>query len=75
MPGTTLMVYKKGKSIKNPQTGAMLELPGKKVGFVNVDYSFGDDDFTEISFVTLVSGAISDDLQSYYLSNQWLVRS
>lgn len=74
MTGSTLVVYKKGKTIKNPQTGAMLELPGKRVGSVKVEYSYGEDDFTEISFVSLVSGSISDDLQTYFLSNKWSVK-
>ena len=70
MPGSSLIVYKKGKIIKNPQTGAMLELPGKKVGSVMVNYSFGEDDFNEISFVSLIDGELSDDLQNYYISDK-----
>ena len=69
-PGTNLVVYKKGRTIKNPQTGAMLELPGKKAGTVRVNSSFGEDAFSEISFVSLINGEISDDLQKYYLSDQ-----
>ena len=70
LPGANLIVYKKGRMIKNPQTGAMLELPGKRAGSVRVDYSFGEDAFSEISFVTLIDGEISDDLQNYYLSDK-----
>lgn len=43
-------VYKKGKSVKNPQTGMMIELPGSKVGEVTVISSIGDTPETEISF-------------------------
>ncbi len=43
-------VYKKGKSVKNPQTGMMIELPGTKVGEVTVISSIGDTPETEISF-------------------------
>ena len=43
-------VYKKGKSVKNPQTGMMIELPGSKVGDVTVISSIGDTPETEISF-------------------------
>lgn len=43
-------VYKKGKSVKNPQTGMMIELPGSKVGEVTVISSIGDTRETEISF-------------------------
>ena len=70
LPGANLIVYKKGRIIKNPQTGAMLELPGRKAGSVRVDYSFGDDAFSEISFVTLIDGEISDELQNYYISDK-----
>lgn len=70
LTGANLIVYKKGRMIKNPQTGAMLELPGKRAGSVRVDYSFGEDAFSEISFVTLIDGEISDDLQNYYLSDK-----
>jgi len=67
--GTILNVYKNGKTITNPQTGAKLELPGKRVGSIRVDYSFGEDAFSEISFVSLIDGVISDDLQNYYISD------
>ena len=43
-------VYKKGKSVKNPQTGMMIELPGSKGGEVTVISSIGDTPETEISF-------------------------
>lgn len=43
-------VYKKGKSVKNPQTEMMIELPGSKVGEVTVISSIGDTPETEISF-------------------------
>jgi len=44
-------------------------LPGKRVGSIRVDYSFGEDAFSEISFVSLIDGVISDDLQNYYISD------
>jgi len=67
--GTILNVYRNGKVITNPQTGAKLELPGKKTGAIRVDYSFGEDAFSEISFVSLIEGEISEDLQNYYISD------
>ncbi len=68
--GTSLVVYKKGKSIKNPQTGAMIELPGKKVGLITVNNSFGEDAFSEISFASLIEGELSDDFEQYYISDK-----
>lgn len=68
--GTKLVVYKKGKKIKNPQTGAMIELPGKQVGHLEVAYSYGQDDFSEISFASLVDGLINEDFGNYYVSDK-----
>lgn len=65
VPGVELDVYKIGRQVKNPQTGVMLSLPGKKVARISVDESFGDDEFTEVSYVSLVSGDIADDLTGY----------
>jgi curli biogenesis system outer membrane secretion channel CsgG len=67
-PGKQLQVFKKGKKIKNPQTGALIELPGKKVAVIQIDMSFGEDEFNELSYTSLFSGEISDDLSSYYLT-------
>ena len=68
--GSKLIVYQKGKTIKNPQTGAMIELPGKKVGTISIESSFGDDEFSEISFATLDDGELSDDFSNYYISDK-----
>ena len=62
-------VYKKGKSVKNPQTGMMIELPGSKVGEVTVISSIGDTPETEISFCSCSGGDL--DLtkisENYYI--------
>jgi len=49
-PGTKLYVYELGRKVKNPQTGAMISLPGSKVGSLSVVSSSGTDEFNEISF-------------------------
>lgn len=62
-------VYKKGKSVKNPQTGIMIELPGTKVGEITVISSIGDTPETEISFCSY-SGEdldISKISEDYYI--------
>lgn len=62
-------VYKKGKSVKNPQTGIMIELPGTKVGEITVISSVGDTPETEISFCSY-SGEdldISKISEDYYI--------
>lgn len=69
-PGLRLFVYLIGERIKNPQTGAMITLPGRRVAEVQVISSFGEDEFNELSFVSIVSGEISRPLGDYYLSDQ-----
>ena len=62
-------VYKKGKSVKNPQTGMMIELPGSKVGEVTGISSIGDTPETEISFC-IYSGEgldITKISENYYI--------
>lgn len=69
-PGLRLHVYLVGERIKNPQTGAMITLPGRRVAEVQVISSFGEDEFNELSFVSVISGEISRPLSDYYLSDQ-----
>jgi curli biogenesis system outer membrane secretion channel CsgG len=64
--GTVLYVYKSGRVVDNPQTGAQVILPGRKVATVSVIQSFGDE-FNEVSFVDVVNGAIGTDLTKYYI--------
>lgn len=49
--GMTFSVMTKGKRVKNPQTGIMITLPGKKVGEAKVLMTGGDTPETEYSFV------------------------
>ena len=69
-PGLRLFVYLNGERIKNPQTGSMITLPGRRVAEVQVISSFGEDEFNELSFVSVVSGEITRPLGDYYLSDQ-----
>ena len=66
-PGLLLTVYSKGKSIKNPQTGAMIELPGKNVGEITVLATMGDDEFNELSYASLTQGSLTKKLENYYI--------
>ena len=65
--GLELKVYAMGKLIKNPQTGAMISLPGKEVASISVITTFGEDEFNEISYVRLVGGNLDTDLSKYYV--------
>ena len=54
-PGMTFAVKKKGKKVKNPQTGILITLPGKKVGQAKIVESGGDTPETEYSFVEVTT--------------------
>jgi curli biogenesis system outer membrane secretion channel CsgG len=71
MPGAKFSVYTKGKKVKNPQSGMMVELPGKKVGEVTVKSSYGDTPETEISFCSYSGEAMdAEQLENYYLMEE-----
>lgn len=66
--GDTFNVYKKGKSVNNPQTGMNVELPGKKVGSVTVISSFGETVENELSICEYEGEAIdAENLGNYYI--------
>lgn len=69
--GDKFVVYKKGKIVKNPQTGLDIELPGTKVGTVTVLQSVGETPETEISFCSYEGDAIdTGKLSVYYISDK-----
>lgn len=66
--GDTFEVVEKGKSIKNPQTGMMIELPGKTAGKVKIDFCGGEDPLNEFSMVSFTEGNIDkSDLSKYII--------
>lgn len=66
--GDQFGVYKKGKIVKNPQTGMNVEMPGKKIGKVTVVSSFGDLPENELSFCTYKGEELNlDELSNYYI--------
>lgn len=66
--GDIFQVVEKGKSVKNPQTGMMMELPGKDVGKVKIDFSGGDNPQNEFSMVSFIEGEIDkQNLSNYYI--------
>lgn len=67
-PGDTFAVMTKGKKVKNPQTGVMIELPGKQIGTVTIESSAGDTPETEFSLVSYNGDSIdSKKLFDYYI--------
>ncbi len=67
--GDTFAVKMKGKKVKNPQTGVMIELPGKQIGTVAIAATGGDTPETEFSYVTYTGSTPIDSnkLADYYI--------
>lgn len=66
--GDTYDVVEKGRSVKNPQTGMMIELPGKTVGKIKVDFTGGDTPINEFSMVSFSEGGVDKlKLNNYYI--------
>ena len=69
--GDVFTVYKKGKTVTNPQTGLKIELPGTKVGTVSVLQCIGDTPETEISFCSYEGEELdTSTLENYYISDK-----
>ncbi len=51
-------VYKRGKKVKNPQTGMFIELSGQLIGKIKVQQLSGNNPSNEISLCTVLSGNI-----------------
>ena len=71
MAGDQFTVMSRGKSVKNPQTGMMIELPGKVVGKIKVDMTGGETIDNEYSIVSFSEGKIdATQLGSYIITQQ-----
>lgn len=66
--GDVYEVVQKGKSVKNPQTNMIIELPGKTVGKISVEFLGGDNPQSEFSMVSFIEGSIDpENLNNYYI--------
>ena len=69
--GDKFALYKKGKTVKNPQTGMNVELPGSKLGEVTILTSFGDTPETEVSLCSYEGDAVdAENLSNYYIMDK-----
>ncbi len=69
--GDKFNLYKKGKTVKNPQTGMNIELPGTKIGEVTIVTSFGDTPESELSYCTYEGEAVdTENLSNYYIMDK-----
>lgn len=61
-------VIEKGRSVKNPQTGMMIELPGKPVGKIRIDFMGGETPISEFSIVSFIDGHVDPQrLDEYFI--------
>lgn len=70
--GDSFSIKTKGKKVKNPQTGLMIELPGKEIGKATVLMSGGDTPETEYSFVEVTTSEIinSENINNYIIEEK-----
>ena len=69
--GSVLPVYERGKQVKNPQTGMMIELPGKKVASLTVLSVGGSSVTDEYAIVDLTEGSVdSANLANYVIQDK-----
>jgi hypothetical protein len=72
LPGTKLNVMKKGKKVKNPQTNMEIELPGRKIGSIEVIKNMDGSPESEVSFATIVAGELSGFLSQQDFSDIYI---
>ena len=66
--GDKFNVYKKGKSVTNPQTGMKIELPGTRIGEVTIIQTIGDMPENELSICTYEGETLDmTDFSNYYI--------
>jgi curli biogenesis system outer membrane secretion channel CsgG len=66
--GDTFEVVEKGKVVENPQTSMRMELPGKTIGKVRIDFVGGETPESEFSMVSFTDGNIDkQNLSNYYI--------
>ena len=66
--GDIFDVSEKGRTVKNTQTGMSIDLPGKLVGKVRVDFVGGENPQNEYSLVSFNEGTIDkNNLSNYFI--------
>jgi len=58
--GDIFSIMKKGKVVKNPQTGIDIELPGEFIGKLRINKLLGNSLVEEISICSLIEGDLTD---------------
>lgn len=70
--GMTFSVMTKGKKVKNPQSGIMITIPGKKVGQAKIVSSGGDTPETEYSYVDVTTSETinASNMENYIIEEE-----
>ena len=67
--GDIFAIIEKGKKVENPQTGMMVELPGKVIGRIRITQTFGNSINDELSMAAILDGLIdNENLNLYYIT-------
>jgi len=67
--GDEFAVIEKGIRVKNPQTGMMIELPGKSAGKIKIIQTLGSTIADELSMANLIEGNLdAEKLSNYYIT-------
>ena len=64
-------IVKKGKSVKNPQTGLLIELPGTVVATLKIIQTLGSTPQDEVSLASIINGNVDEHLlEQYYITEK-----
>lgn len=67
--GDTFAIMQNGRKVKNPQTGILIELPGKMIAKIKIEQLFGSTQEEEVAFGTIIEGTIDENkLENYYVT-------
>ena len=70
-PGSSFAVMAKGETVKSPQTGMDIELPGKEIAAIEVVSTFGENEANEGSVAKVVEGDLTHlDISTLFVSEK-----
>lgn len=72
LPGQRFDVLAQGRQVKNPQTGMMITLPGKKIAQIEVTANLGDTPENEVSLAEVTEGTLSPYIASKTFTKLYL---
>lgn len=70
--GDIFDIYKKGKTVKNPQNNMILTLPGRKIATLEIITTLGDTPETEVSLANIINGDMIPYIESKDFSKLYI---